>query len=294
MSIDEKLLFEGFLQKRKDTLKIIWVTYWFRLQNTTLFFYTKKNGNASHLRGYYYIYTVQSVREVQRTDSKRFMFEINMTNGKRKVLAAETDALRKEWVGQLWKAMHLSTSAVSDSRGTQLRVCEQRERRNSSTPIYSESDSVTEFPPARPLSAPAPPGYIHHENSSLTSPICPTEEPDTEDAPFQNTLPACNYQHHDGDSLNQSESELNLWSSELSDTEDKQGDYDVLPLRNKTCTIDIDPSTETNEGVYDFPLSYKRASDNQDATDSIYDVPSSLLRQMSDDTEEEQPEEGAF
>ncbi|XP_062295286.1 uncharacterized protein LOC133999953 [Scomber scombrus] len=85
----DEVLFEGFLQKRKDTLKLKWVTYWFRLQNTTLFFYTQKNGNASHLRGYYYIYTVQSVREVQRVGSKRFMFELIMTNGKRKVLVSQ-------------------------------------------------------------------------------------------------------------------------------------------------------------------------------------------------------------
>lgn len=26
--------------------RVRWATYWFRLQNTTLFFYTKKNGNA--------------------------------------------------------------------------------------------------------------------------------------------------------------------------------------------------------------------------------------------------------
>ncbi|KAK1876967.1 Arf-GAP with coiled-coil ANK repeat and PH domain containing protein 2 [Dissostichus eleginoides] len=87
MSVDQtKLLLEGFLQKRKDNMKLRWVTYWFRLQNTTLFFYTQKNGSASHLRSYYYIYTVQSVREVPRVAGNRFIFEIIMTNGKRKVL----------------------------------------------------------------------------------------------------------------------------------------------------------------------------------------------------------------
>ncbi|AWP18814.1 Hypothetical protein SMAX5B_021068 [Scophthalmus maximus] len=66
MSVDgTKLLFEGFLQKRKDTM--------------------------SHLRGNYYIYTVQSVREVQRADSSRFMFEIIMKNGKRKMLELNSE-----------------------------------------------------------------------------------------------------------------------------------------------------------------------------------------------------------
>ncbi|CAB1459084.1 unnamed protein product [Pleuronectes platessa] len=115
MSLDgTRLLFEGFLQKRKDSIKLRWATYWFRLQNTTLFFYTKKNGSASHLRSYYYIYTVQSVREVQRADSSRFMFEIIMKNGKKKMLAAETAELRQQWVEQLWQSMHLSGCRISD------------------------------------------------------------------------------------------------------------------------------------------------------------------------------------
>ncbi|XP_036069188.1 uncharacterized protein LOC112146198 isoform X2 [Oryzias melastigma] len=104
------LLFEGFLQKRKDTLKLRWVTYWFRLQNTTLFFYNEKNCDASTLKGYYYIYTVQSVREIPKATKKHFMFEIILTNGKCKMLAAQTAALRKQWVEHLWEAMRLSTN----------------------------------------------------------------------------------------------------------------------------------------------------------------------------------------
>ncbi|XP_039680748.1 uncharacterized protein LOC120574484 isoform X2 [Perca fluviatilis] len=282
MSLDgTKLLFEGFLQKRKDNLKIRWVTYWFRLQNTTLFFYTRKNGSAAHLRGYYYIYTVQSVREVQRVDSKRFMFEIFMTNGKRKLLAAETAALRKEWVGLLWQAMNLSTSGVSDSRSTQHEVCEQRERLNSSAPISSHSERVMELLPARPLSAPAPTGHVHHKIRSIATPICLSEEPECEEAMQQNTLPAC-------DSLNSPQ-----WSSGLSNAEGRQeGDYDILPLRNTVC--EINASTETDEGVYDFPLSYRRSAEHPNPTESIYDVPSSLLRRMPDHTLEEQLEDEVY
>ncbi|TDH02817.1 hypothetical protein EPR50_G00156540 [Perca flavescens] len=283
MSLDgTKLLFEGFLQKRKDTLKIKWVTYWFRLQNTTLFFYTRKNGSAAHLRGYYYIYTVQSVREVQRVDSKRFMFEIIMTNGKRKLLAAETAALRKEWVGLLWQAMNLSTSGVSDSRSTQHEVCEQRERLNSSAPISSHSERVMELLPARPLSAPT--GHVHHKIKSIASPICLSEEPECEEAMQQNTLPACSYQHYNSDSLNSPQ-----WSSGLSNAE---GDYDILPRRTTVC--EISASTETDEGVYDFPLSYRRSAEHANPTESIYDVPSSLLRRMPDHTLEEQLEDEVY
>nr|XP_040046405.1 uncharacterized protein LOC120827520 isoform X2 [Gasterosteus aculeatus aculeatus] len=127
MSVERAALsLEGFLEKRKDTMKLRWVTYWFRLQNTTLFFYTQTNGIASDLRGCYYIFKVQSVREVHTVHSKRFVFEITMTDGKRKVLAAQTAALRKQWVERLWEAMNLSTSSLADSSSRHLDAREQR------------------------------------------------------------------------------------------------------------------------------------------------------------------------
>ncbi|XP_033999479.1 uncharacterized protein LOC117493153 isoform X3 [Trematomus bernacchii] len=257
MSVDQtKLLLEGFLQKRKDTMKLRWVTYWFRLQNTTLFFYTQKNGSASHLRGYYYIYTVQSVREVPRVAGNRIIFEIIMTNGKRKVLAAETAALRKEWVRCLWQAMHLSTSGLSDSR----------------------SPNVMESLPARPFSAPPPTGHIHHDIWSIATPICPLEELNHEEATQQNTPPACGYQQHNV-------------TSGVSHTEGRQeGDYDILPLGNRPC------GNAMEEGVYDFPMSYRRAAEHPNPAESIYDVPSSLLRRRPDHTlvAEVQPEDGDY
>uniref|UniRef100_UPI0037E74A33 uncharacterized protein n=1 Tax=Semicossyphus pulcher TaxID=241346 RepID=UPI0037E74A33 len=281
MSIDgTKLLFEGFLQKRKDTMKLRWATYWFRLQNTTLFFYTKENCSASHLRGYYYIYTVQSVREVQKADSKRFMFEIIMTNGKRKLLAAETAALREEWVGHLWQAMNLSTSGVSDFRNTHLES--QRDRIHSTLPVCSQSDSVLESLPARPLSAPVSLIAIGHETRSIASPVCLPEEPD------QNILLACNSQNDDGDSLDSPQR-----SSESSNAEGRpENDYDVLPMRKNICRIN--DSTEQEEGVYDYPLSHRRAAEHTEQTESIYDVPSSLLRRLSDHSSEEEPVGGIY
>ncbi|KAL3053877.1 hypothetical protein OYC64_006247 [Pagothenia borchgrevinki] len=283
MSVDQtKLLLEGFLQKRKDTMKLRWVTYWFRLQNTTLFFYTQKNGSASHLRGYYYIYTVQSVREVPRVAGNRIIFEIIMTNGKRKVLAAETAALRKEWVRCLWQAMHLSTSGLSDSRSPNLEVCEQRERLNTSAPIYSNIDSVMESLPARPFSAPPPTGHIHHDIWSIAPPICPLEELNHEEAMQQNTPPACGYQQHNVTS--------SVWPSGVSHTEGRQeGDYDILPLGNRPC------GNAMEEGVYDFPMSYRRAAEHPNPAESIYDVPSSLLRRPDHTlVAEVQPEDGDY
>ncbi|CAK6964864.1 uncharacterized protein LOC128379249 [Scomber scombrus] len=234
----DEVLFEGFLQKRKDTL-------------------------------------VQSVREVQRVGSKRFMFELIMTNGKRKVLAAETAGLRKEWVGHLWQAMQLSTSAVSDHRSKHLQVCEQQER-HSSRPASSDVDSIMESLPVRPLSAPPPSNYIHHENKSLTIPVSPSEE--LYSVPSQNPLPAC-------DNLNSDQ-----WSGALNHMGANQGDYDVLPIRNKMC---INSSPQMGEGVYDVPVSWG-ASGHQNPTENVYDVPSSILKQTSDHTQEEQPEEGAY
>ncbi|XP_008284764.1 uncharacterized protein LOC103360689 isoform X2 [Stegastes partitus] len=228
MSADgTKLLFEGFLQKRKDTL--------------------------SHLRGYYYIYTVQSVREVQKTDRHRFMFEIVMTNGKRKVLAAETAALRKEWVGHLWKAMNLSTSGLSSS-GVALPQREQQPDRVDSITSVHCSDSVVELPP---------PGPQPSEDTSIQPPMDQPEEP----------------------------SNGPQWCSVLDTAEDRQeGDYDVLPIRNKTCEPSLAPEMEDN--VYDFPQSYRNSAQHQDSelTESIYDVPSSLLRDTPDDTTDEQLE----
>ncbi|KAL6102812.1 uncharacterized protein ACO6RY_02344 [Pungitius sinensis] len=260
MSVERAvLLFEGFLEKRKDTMKLRWVTYWFRLQNTTLFFYTERNGSASHLRGCYYIFKVQSVREVHKVDNKRFVFEITMTDGKRKVLAAGTAALRKQWVGLLWEAMHLSTSSLSGSSSTHL---DGRERPSSSSSCGLVMGSL----PARPLSA--PPARLRR----LQVPVCPSEGPSREEGPYRCPLP---HQHPGGDSLS---------------AEDRQeGDYDILPLRKKVC--EVKAPTQMEEAVYDFPLSIRRADEHPEPTESIYDVPSTLLKYRPSGTSEEQQQQ---
>ncbi|TNN80572.1 hypothetical protein EYF80_009078 [Liparis tanakae] len=43
-------------------------------------------------------------------------------------------------------------------------------------------------------------------------------------------------------------------------------------------------STERGEGEYDVPLSYRRAVEHPNPTESIYEVPNSLLRSMPDPT----------
>ncbi|XP_062264381.1 uncharacterized protein LOC133971152 [Platichthys flesus] len=256
---------------------MLWATYWFRLQNTTLFFYTKKNGSASHLRSYYYIYTVQSVREVQRADSSRFMFEIVMKNGKKKMLAAETADLRQQWVEQLWKSMHLSGCRISD---VSPRHFEGREQRDGLT-------STMRSQPVRPLSAPTPSTQSPRETRSVALAVRLPQEPNSEEAVYENFPSACKYQQLTGGGLN-----VPQRSSGLSSAQGRpEGDYDVLPLRIKKCEIGF--STQKSEVVYDTPLSYRPAG-YQDPAESIYDVPSAILRVRPAQATESEQEEGVY
>ncbi|KAK1877552.1 Phosphoribosylformylglycinamidine synthase subunit PurL [Dissostichus eleginoides] len=137
--------------------------------------------------------------------------------------------------------------------------------------------------PARPSSAPPPTGHIHRDIWSIASPICASEELNHEEATQQNTPPACGYQQHNVTS--------SLWPSGVSHTEGRQeGDYDILPLRNRPC------GNAMEEGVYDLPMSYRRAAEHPNPAESIYDVPSSLLRRRPDHTlvAEVQPEDGDY
>ncbi|KAK6479640.1 hypothetical protein HHUSO_G18711 [Huso huso] len=135
------LVFESFLKKRKDRMKLTWSTYWFRLQNTTLFFYTKKKLDASHLRGQYYIYMVQSVREVKA--DRQYLFEITMKNGKKKLLSAETEELRALWMKLLWKAMQLPGPGRTQSACTWHDIPDLMEKAARSTQHSSDEDSAS-------------------------------------------------------------------------------------------------------------------------------------------------------
>ncbi|XP_028675447.1 uncharacterized protein LOC114665187 isoform X3 [Erpetoichthys calabaricus] len=107
------LVFEGFLKKRKDKMKMTWMTYWFRLHNCTLFFYTKKNGDASHLRGQYYVYT-----------------------------SAETEQLRSVWMEFLWKAMQLPGPGHNQSGCTWHDIPKLKERALIGTQVSTLQDTV--------------------------------------------------------------------------------------------------------------------------------------------------------
>ncbi|XP_041073070.1 uncharacterized protein LOC121293802 isoform X3 [Carcharodon carcharias] len=116
------LVFEGYLKKRKDKM--------------------------CHLRGQYYIYMVQSVREIKATNHE-YPFEIVMKNGKRKLLAAERSDLRAVWMEFLWKAMQLPGPGKKNSACTwhdipclierAASLCQDTTKREHSS-LFSSSD----------------------------------------------------------------------------------------------------------------------------------------------------------
>ncbi|XP_067285013.1 uncharacterized protein [Pseudorasbora parva] len=229
-------LCQGFLKKRKDKMRLRWVTYWFRLYNTTLFFYTKKHGSALDLRGQYYIYEVQSVREVSRSENNRFLFEITMKNGKKKMLAADTADVRQEWMDQLWKAMMLNgpdrTGSVSNGElvpdnnlEAQSNQCEESNTETGSTLVDSRCLSIGQ-------------------------------------ESFQSFT--------DVDETQDNEMEQSTEEFILTDYE-----YDVLPSQK--------PVPE--EAIYDTPPYKWATNDGQhEVTESIYDVPNSLIRKLTEHT----------
>lgn len=244
-----------------------WVTYWFRLHNTTLFFYTKKEGHASDLRGQYYIYTVQSVREV--TDGKRHTFEITMKNGKRKVLAAETPEMRREWVRQLWMAMQLSGSGRSLSMCAWPKATNEQKARALSSPCTSAT-LVSELyeNTIQPRHEPTDQGML--SSTTCTSPTHPYSPEYSVISRVNPYLSHTNETQHNQIQEQSQRPEENL--------------YDVLPPARKSLAF--------IENIYDSPVSYRKASGQQqscrEVTESIYDVPTSLLRKMSEHTLESQ------
>ncbi|XP_067860574.1 uncharacterized protein [Heptranchias perlo] len=156
MASDENvkdLVFEGYLKKRKDKMRFAWAKYWFRLQNTTLFFFTEKGSETCHLRGQYYIYTVQSVRETKATNHE-YPFEIVMKNGKRKLLSAATSDLRAVWMEFLWKAMQLPGPGKKNSACTWHDIpcliqraeslCQDRTKRENSSGSFTSTDAESQ------------------------------------------------------------------------------------------------------------------------------------------------------
>lgn len=183
---------------------------------------------------------MQSVREVLTDDSKRFIFEIIMTSGKRKMLAADTAILRRDWLRHLWQAMHLSTSGAGITHRVNHEVSKQQ---SAHTNIYSDAECVV-------------------KNNDLSLP--PVPEPTSEEPVYQNT----GFQPPTEDAGAGGPVRVN---EEVT----PEAVYDVLPARKNLQAAE--PSSDTNDGVYDTPISYRTPADQENP----YDVPSALLRKMS-------------
>ncbi|XP_033894630.2 uncharacterized protein LOC117423235 isoform X3 [Acipenser ruthenus] len=252
MCEQKDLVFEGFLKKRKDRMKLTWSTYWFRLQNTTLFFYTKKKVDASHLRGQYYIHTVQSVREVKA--DRQYLFEITMKNGKKKLLSAETEELRALWMKFLWKAMQLPGPGRIQSACTWHDIPDLMQKAAQSTQSSSDEDRLSSASCSSDTPEPlAPPGSsaATAEEDRLSTEL---EQLDVYDFPLSNKA----VDDEDRSTANRM---------------DAESIYDV-PKSLLEHSTEESSSTST-------PHSEAQANDPLYDEDGIYDIPTSLSSHLT-------------
>ncbi|XP_045572029.1 uncharacterized protein [Salmo salar] len=116
-----------------------------------------------------------------------------------------------------------------------------------------------------------------------------SDELSSEEAICQSTI--SHYGEEDEDSVHRfrRRCEEERDEEEEEECKEEEDQYDILPApRNSEYHINqSDEDLTDGEDLYDFPLSNSRASDRQDyseMTESIYDVPSSLMRKMSEHT----------
>ncbi|XP_053468680.1 uncharacterized protein LOC128600325 isoform X2 [Ictalurus furcatus] len=252
-------LCQGFLKKRKDKIRLRWVTYWFKLHNATLFFYNKKHGSTSDLRGQYCLIEVESVREIMWTKKKHYIFEIAMKNGKRKVLAAETADLRQKWMCQLLQAMnhHVYNSTEPNSN---WETTPDYMYRTQSSPynMISNSESVVSDMLVRKHRCTEPDSYLWSPSMHSAAVISTT----TAHIHIDLGMSHVESSHYAEDEVKQKAEVIEL-----------ENDYDVLPL----CK-----PLHSEEVIYDTPPSNRRASEQeQETTENIYDVPKYALRKKS-------------
>ncbi|XP_018612442.1 uncharacterized protein LOC108937155 [Scleropages formosus] len=291
---EQELLFEGYLRKRRDKMKMKWVTYWFRLESTTLFFYSKKDGRAINLRGQYYLCMVESVRKVNRAEGKRYVFEINMKNGKKKLLAAESEHLRQSWVASLWKAIGTSGPTCADPtsvwRGPGEKKLEEEEGISLGS---SDSDSGKGVLNGVGISTSFgqwdSPGFeeIETRNSGISEP--------TDDYVNWRSLKQ-HWEEMDVAKEDDLYETLELRKERTEEPVDEEGeeDYYAVPPPRRANSSNVDAADRAlAEDIYDYPLSYRNSDKSgvqeyRECTESIYDVPQSLLKKFSEQTIEVQ------
>ncbi|KAF4074073.1 hypothetical protein AMELA_G00250550 [Ameiurus melas] len=246
---------QGFLKKRKDKIRLRWVTYWFKLHNATLFFYNKKHGCISDLRGQYCLIEVESVREIMWTKKKHYIFEIAMKNGKRKVLAAETADLRQKWMCQLLQAMNHHVYNNTEPNSSWETTPDYMYRTQSSPyNMISNSESVV----SDEHRCTGPDSYLWSPSMNSAA-VIPTT---TAHIHIDLGMSHVDSSHYAEDEVKQKAEVIEL-----------ENDYDVLPL----CK-----PLHSEEVIYDTPPSNRRASEQEhETTENIYDVPKSALRKKS-------------
>ncbi|XP_005993809.1 uncharacterized protein LOC102357877 isoform X2 [Latimeria chalumnae] len=249
------LVFESFLKKRKDKMKFTWATYWFRLQNATLFFYTKKHGNMSSLRGQYYIHTFQSVREKKATDDE-YPFEITMKNGKRKLLSAASSELRAVWIEFLWKAMQLPGPGRKQTACTWHDIPDLMQKAGvSANTDDSEEDAGETFSSA--------------SGTSGTKGLFPSEDfrkPEHLDASLD-----CSYTD------SQRTMRRNSSSTSSSGIEDDDISYEIIPSLDEEDDNNSSSNDEkqSNSGIYSVPRALD-VIDNRNTADNSSNSPGLL------------------
>ncbi|KAF7691127.1 uncharacterized protein LOC124376398 [Silurus meridionalis] len=223
-------LCQGFLKKRKDKIRLRWATYWFKLHNATLFFYNRKHGNITDLRGKYYLSEVESVRELTHTKKKHYTFEIALKNGKRKVLAAETADLRQHWMCQILQAMNHNVCNTTEPNSNWEPGLDHECRSWSSSCSDLQSPHDSRLPPNIQSVAVTPISPIYVDLSM----------------PYNSQFPEADVKQQD-------------------DVIEPENDYDVLPvckpLEYEEVIYDTPPSNrraserehDTAESIYDIP-----------------------------------------
>ncbi|XP_048847543.1 uncharacterized protein LOC125718074 isoform X2 [Brienomyrus brachyistius] len=257
-----ELLFEGFLRKRRDKMKLKWVTYWFRLESMCLSFYTKKNEYSIHLKGQYDLCGVKSVREVDRNDNKHYVFEIGLKNGKKKLLAADSAYLRQCWMDCLWRAIHLSPYCSPDPAfawwggGEVKRAPRTTSSRHSTGQLI---DNHSTFGQWDSMGTSKRHTLVMHHDNKLK--FCGQEEGErsclsSASGVYESTYCKPNYE------------------------EAVESNYDTPLCRTDTkgdvVTAEED---ESAEAIYDVPISYRKVTSFW--SESIYDVPKPRLWTMS-------------
>ncbi|XP_067859673.1 uncharacterized protein [Heptranchias perlo] len=135
---------EGFLEKRRQTLKFNWRFYKFVLNDTSLCYYKVKNkpNPEGILYGKIDVRFMHSARETT-TVNHNYPFEVVLANGKIIILSASTNEQRLKWLRCLWDSMH---KAAQDRSRLSFGQQDKQEEANYTTKSSDEEDVEGDLP----------------------------------------------------------------------------------------------------------------------------------------------------